>query len=59
MKMRLFHLSLKVCTHGQHFPGDMLRVAGEQLTITDSHHHEGAPLTVALMSAQQSLLRVK
>ena len=33
-----------VRAHGQHWG------AGEQLTITANHHHEGAPLTVALMS---------
>ena len=27
--------------------------AGEQLTITANHHHEGAPLTVALMSGKR------
>ena len=37
-------------THETHFTRNTAWGAGEQLTITANHHHEGAPLTVALMS---------
>ena len=42
--------SFKDRTHGQHFTRNTTRGVGDQLTITANHHHEGAPLTVALMS---------
>ena len=38
-------------SHGQHFIRNTVWGAGEQLTIT-AHHHEGAPLTVALIHWQ-------
>ena len=44
--------SVRVRTHGQHFTRNTARGAGEQFTITVYHHHEGAPLTVALMPAK-------
>ena len=36
-----------------HFTRNTAWGAGEQLTITTNHHHEGAPLTVALMSGKR------
>ena len=40
-------------THGQHLTRNTAWSASEQLTITANHHHEGALLTVALMSGKR------
>ena len=44
------HNKVWPCTRGQHFIAILL---GEQVTITANHHHEGAPLTVTLMSGKK------
>ena len=44
---------LKARTHETHFTRIIAWGAGEQLTITANHDHEGAPMTVALMSGKK------
>ena len=44
---------MPVRTRLDHSPATLLGGAGKQLTITPNHHHERAPLTVALMSGKR------
>ena len=43
--------------HEQHFTSNTPWDACQQLTITANHHHEGAPLTVALISGKEKAFR--